>query len=58
MLRLCLLIMVFKNVGRHCYHGDQVFLCSAAVERVFSLLIFNHSQHPALEDYSETAVNA
>ena len=48
--------MVFKNVGRHTCSYHVMFLCSATVARVFSLLIFNHSQHSALKDYIETAV--
>ena len=53
MLRLCSLIMVFKNVGGHTCSYQVMFLCSATVEKVF---IFNHSQCSALEDYIETAV--
>ena len=56
MLQLCSLIMVLKNVGGHTCSYHVMFLCSATVARVFSLLICNHSQYLALEDYIETAV--
>ena len=48
--------MVFKSVGEHTCSYHVMFSCSAIVARVFSLLIFNHSQYSALEECIETAV--